>query len=50
MVPPSPTTTKVLSPKVIPERLLLVPEFLDDHEVPSDEVRMVPESPTATHY
>ena len=48
MVPPSPTTTKVLSPKVIPERLLLVPEFLDDHEVPSDEVRMVPELPTVT--
>ena len=33
--------------KVIPEKLFEVPEVLEVHVVPSDEVRMVPEFPTA---
>ncbi len=31
-----------------PKRPFEVPEVLEVHEVPSDEVRMVPELPTAT--
>ena len=31
-----------------PERLFDVPDVLEVHEVPSEEVRMVPEAPTTT--
>jgi|TARA_B100000959_G_C14873803_1_gene579486 hypothetical protein len=34
---------------VIPLRLFEIPDVIEVHEVPSDEVRMVPESPTATN-
>ena len=33
---------------VTPKRMFDVPEVLDVHEIPSDEVRMVPDSPTPT--
>ena len=33
---------------VTPQRLFVVPEVLEVHVVPSEEVRMVPESPTVT--
>jgi hypothetical protein len=33
---------------VTPRKVFEVPDVLDVHEVPSDEVRMVPDSPTAT--
>ena len=32
-----------------PRRVLEVPEVLEVHEVPSEEVRMVPDSPTDTN-
>ena len=48
MVPVRPTTTKVLFAKVTNLRLFEVPEVLEVHEVPSEEVRMNPELPTAT--
>jgi hypothetical protein len=34
---------------VIPYRVSVVPEFLLSQEVPSEEVRMVPEKPTVTN-
>ena len=48
MVPVRPATTKVLFAKVTNLRLFEVPEVLEVHEVPSEEVRMVPESPVTT--
>ena len=48
MVPFPLGTTKMLFPYVIPSREYEVPEVLKVHEVPSDEVRMVPPLPTAT--
>ena len=33
---------------VTPKRMFDVPEVLDVHEIPSDEVRIVTESPTPT--
>jgi len=33
---------------VTPDRLNDVPEVLEVHEIPSDEVRMVPSQPTVT--
>ena len=52
MVPLSPPATNVLFPKVTPQSSFVVPEVLEVHVVPSDEVRMVPEpvslSPTTT--
>ena len=48
MVPDAPTTTKVPFPYVTPVRLSVAPEVFEVHVEPSDEVRMVPDSPTAT--
>jgi len=48
MVPPKLTVTKSPFPKVTPFRLYMVPEVLLVQEVPSGEVRMVPEFPTPT--
>ena len=48
MVPDSPTVAKSPTPScVTPLRLFVVPEVLLSHEVPSEEVRMVPVCPTA---
>ena len=49
MVPPKPTVTKILFPWVTLLRVFDVPEVLEVQVVPSDEVRMVPESPTETY-
>ena len=50
MVPPKPTVTKILSPWVTSLRSFDVPEVIEFQEVPlSDEVRIVPESPTETY-
>ena len=43
IVPESPNVTKELFPKEIPLRPFDVPEVLLSQEVPSEEVRMVPE-------
>ena len=43
MVPDSPTAKKVLFPKVTPYKFFPVPEVLEVHVVPSEEVRMVHE-------
>ena len=50
MVPDEPTVTKILFPWVTSLRSFDVPEVIEFQEVPlSVEVRMVPESPTATY-
>ena len=36
----------VQSLKVIPLRFFEEPEVIDDHDVPSDDERMIPDSPT----
>ena len=46
---PEPTATKMLLPKVISNSGRVVPEVLLSQEVPSGEVRMVPDSPTVTN-
>jgi hypothetical protein len=48
MVPFQPTVTKSPFPEVTPERFLNIPEVLLVHEIPSEEVRIVPEFPTDT--
>jgi hypothetical protein len=48
MVPAEPTATNVLFAWVIPIRKLDVPEVLEAQVVPSEEVRIIPDSPTAT--
>ena len=48
MVPELPTATKVLFPKVTSVRLCDVPEVLEVQEVPSEEVPIYPNTPTAT--
>ena len=48
MVPEEPTATKVLFPKWTPLSPYEAPEVLEVHEVPSEEVRRVPDQPTAT--
>ena len=35
--------------KVTPKRVFVVPEVLEVHVIPSDEVRIDPEAPTATN-
>ena len=49
MVPDLPTTTKVLLSYATALSFSVVPEVLLYHEIPSDEVRIVPVSPTATN-
>ena len=48
MVPLSPTATYEYFPKVTPFREFDVPDSLEVHVVRSEEVRIVPLSPTAT--
>ena len=48
IVPESPTTIKVFSPKWILSKSCEVPEVFENHEDPSEDVRIIPESPTAT--
>ena len=52
IVPPSPTATKVLLPKVTPQRERYVSgvcgTHCGTHVGPSNKVRIVPSSPTAT--
>ncbi len=49
MVPEVPTAKKMLFEKVTPRRFLLkiIPEVLGVHDIPSEDVRTVPEAPTA---
>ena len=47
--PDVPTVTKVVFAWVTPLRVFDVPEVLEVHVVPSEEVRMVPPLPTATY-
>ena len=49
MVPDLPTTTKVLLSYATALSFSVVPEVLLYHEIPSDEVTIVPVSPTATN-
>ena len=48
MDPLSPIVTQVLYPQVTPHKPFVVPEVLEVQVVPSEEVRIVPELPTAT--
>ena len=50
MVTLPPTATKVLIAKVTTLREFEVPEVLEVHEVPSEEVRIFPGPPTATNF
>jgi hypothetical protein len=47
-VPAEPTATNVPFAWVTPIRKLDVSEVLEVHVIPSEEVRMIPPSPTAT--
>ena len=49
MVPDVPTAARILFPDVTPFNVFDVPEVLEVQEVPSDEVRIVPDAPTETY-
>ena len=49
IIPEFPIVTMVLFPYATPLSMFVVPEVLEVHVVPSDEVSIVPSSPTETY-